>query len=107
MADESELVRGKNVVAVIAFRESSIYPTDASPVFRPTAAVGNSQQSPQCPSGHGPSTGRALRSATALRERWPSIDYIYPTPVPQARTRLWPWHAADLASVDQPAGPSK
>ena len=28
-----------------------------------------------------------MRSAAALRERWPSIDYVYLTPVPQARSR--------------------
>ena len=39
MAVESELVRGKNVVAVIAFRESSIYPTDAAPGERPERVV--------------------------------------------------------------------
>ena len=48
-----------------------------------------------------------MRSGASLRQRWPSIDYIYLTPVPHARTRLWPWHDTDLASVDQPAGPSK
>jgi hypothetical protein len=31
MVDEIELVRDKNVVAVIDFRETTIYPTDASP----------------------------------------------------------------------------
>ena len=39
MADQSELVRGKNVVAVIAFRETSIYPTDAAPGERPERVV--------------------------------------------------------------------
>jgi hypothetical protein len=39
MADEDALVRGKNVVAVIAFRESSIYLTDASAGERPEHIV--------------------------------------------------------------------
>ena len=39
MADRSEFVRGKNVVAVIAFRETSIYPTDAAPGERPERVV--------------------------------------------------------------------
>jgi hypothetical protein len=39
MADDVELVRGKNVVAVIAFRDSSIYPTDAAPGERPEHIV--------------------------------------------------------------------
>jgi len=29
--------------------------------------------------------------AAALRERWPSIDYVYLTPVPKARPRGAPW----------------
>ena len=28
-----------------------------------------------------------MRAAAALRERWPSIEYIYLTPVPKARPR--------------------
>jgi hypothetical protein len=36
---EAELVAGKNVVAVIAFRESDIYATDARPGERPTRVV--------------------------------------------------------------------
>jgi hypothetical protein len=39
MADQSEFVRGKNVVAVIAFHETSIYPTDAAPGERPERLV--------------------------------------------------------------------
>jgi hypothetical protein len=39
VADDIELVRNKNVVAVIAFRESSIYSTDASPGQRPERIV--------------------------------------------------------------------
>jgi hypothetical protein len=39
MADDVDLVRDKNVVAVIAFRDSSIYPTDASPGERPEHIV--------------------------------------------------------------------
>jgi hypothetical protein len=35
MADNVELVRDKNVVASIAFQESVVYPTDASPGKRP------------------------------------------------------------------------
>ena len=31
MADDIEFVRHKNVVAVIDFRHTTIYPTDASP----------------------------------------------------------------------------
>jgi len=31
MTEDAELVRGKNVVAVIDFRQATIYPTDASP----------------------------------------------------------------------------
>jgi hypothetical protein len=37
--DDIDLVRGKNVVAVIAFRESSIYPTDATAGQRPERIV--------------------------------------------------------------------
>jgi len=32
-----------------------------------------------------------MHSAAALRERWPSIDYVYLTPVPRARRRHGPW----------------
>jgi cation diffusion facilitator family transporter len=32
-----------------------------------------------------------MRSATLLRQRWPSIDYVYLTPVGQARPRRAPW----------------
>ena len=39
MVDRTELVRGKNVVAVIAFHEATIYPTDASPGERPERLV--------------------------------------------------------------------
>jgi hypothetical protein len=39
VAAETEFVKGKNVVAVIAFRETSIYPTDASPGERPERVV--------------------------------------------------------------------
>jgi len=40
MADQdAELVRDKCVVAVIAFRETDIYPTDAAPGGRPTRVV--------------------------------------------------------------------
>jgi hypothetical protein len=39
VADESALIRGKNVVAVIAFRDTSIYPTDSSPGERPEHVV--------------------------------------------------------------------
>jgi hypothetical protein len=39
MADDISLVLGKNVVAVIEFRRSSIYPTDASPGQRPERIV--------------------------------------------------------------------
>jgi hypothetical protein len=39
MVVETEPVKGKNVVAVIAFRDSSIYPTDASPGERPERVV--------------------------------------------------------------------
>ena len=39
MATETELIKGKNVVAVIAFRETSIYPTEASPGERPDRVV--------------------------------------------------------------------
>ncbi|HEY5059680.1 MAG TPA: hypothetical protein VII51_11760 [Gaiellaceae bacterium] len=39
MADDIELVQGKNVVAVIDFHETSIYPTDASPGERPEHIV--------------------------------------------------------------------
>jgi len=37
--DDIELIRDKNVVAVIAFRRSKIYPTDASPGDRPERIV--------------------------------------------------------------------
>ena len=46
MADGIELVRGKNVVAVVAFHETMIYPTDASPGERPERVV------PIDPHGH-------------------------------------------------------
>ncbi len=40
MADQdAELIRGKNVIAVIAFRETDIYATDAPPGQRPTRVV--------------------------------------------------------------------
>ncbi len=39
MVDNLELVRDKNVVAVIDFRDSTIYPTDASPGERPERIV--------------------------------------------------------------------
>jgi hypothetical protein len=40
MADQdAELIRGKNVIAVIAFRETDIYATDAAPSERPTRVV--------------------------------------------------------------------
>lgn len=39
MAQDFENLRGKNVVAVIAFRESTIYPTDAAPGERPDHLV--------------------------------------------------------------------
>jgi hypothetical protein len=39
MVDRIDLIRGKNVVAVIAYRESSVYPTDAAPGERPERIV--------------------------------------------------------------------
>ncbi len=39
MAGSIELVRGKNVVASIAFQQSVVYPTDASPGQRPERLV--------------------------------------------------------------------
>jgi hypothetical protein len=39
MADGVELVRGKNVVAVIDFHRASIFPTDSSPGERPEHVV--------------------------------------------------------------------
>jgi hypothetical protein len=39
MADDIELVRGKDVVAVIDFRHTTIYPTDALPGERPEQIV--------------------------------------------------------------------
>jgi hypothetical protein len=39
MADDGEFVRDKNVVAVISFRDTVIYPTDASPGQRPEHMV--------------------------------------------------------------------
>jgi len=39
MADDSSPVLGKSVVAVIEFRRTSIYPTDASPGQRPERIV--------------------------------------------------------------------
>ena len=39
MADDIELVRDKSVVAVIDFRQATIYPTDASPGQRPERIV--------------------------------------------------------------------
>ena len=46
MTDEIELVRGKNVVAVVDFHRTSIYPTDASPGELPEHIV------PADPQGH-------------------------------------------------------
>ena len=40
MADQyAELIRGKNVVAVVAFRDTTVYPTDAEPGSRPEHVV--------------------------------------------------------------------
>jgi hypothetical protein len=39
MADNVDLIRGKNVVASIAFQQSVIYPTDATPGQRPEHLV--------------------------------------------------------------------
>ena len=39
MVDDKDLVRGKSVVAVIAYRESSVIPTDAVPGERPERIV--------------------------------------------------------------------
>jgi hypothetical protein len=39
MVDETDLVRDKNVVAVIDFRDTTIYPTDASPGQSPERIV--------------------------------------------------------------------
>jgi hypothetical protein len=39
MASDIDLVRGKNVVASIAFQDSVVYPTDASPGERPERLV--------------------------------------------------------------------
>ena len=39
MVDDGELLRDKNVVAVIDFRDTLIYPTDASPGQRPERMV--------------------------------------------------------------------
>ena len=39
MVDDGELIRDKNVVAVIGFRDTLIYPTDASPGQRPERMV--------------------------------------------------------------------
>lgn len=39
VARVAELIRNKNVVAVIGFRESDIYPTDATPEERPEHIV--------------------------------------------------------------------
>jgi hypothetical protein len=39
MAGDIEVVRGKNVVASIAFRQSIVYPTDAAPGQRPEHLV--------------------------------------------------------------------
>ena len=44
MVDHVELVRGKDVVAVIAFHETTIYPTDASPGVRPEHVVASDPQ---------------------------------------------------------------
>jgi hypothetical protein len=46
VVERSELIRDKNVVAVIDFHESMIYPTDASPGELPTHVV------PADPHGH-------------------------------------------------------
>jgi len=39
MVDYIQLIRGKNVVAVIEFRETTVYPTDAAPGERPKRIV--------------------------------------------------------------------
>lgn len=39
MADEVELVRGKNIVAVVEFHRASIFPTDSSPGELPEHVV--------------------------------------------------------------------
>ena len=39
MVDHSELVRNKNVVALIEFHQATVYPTDASPGERPEHVV--------------------------------------------------------------------
>ena len=39
MADDADLIRGKNVVAVIDFHRASIFPTDSSPGQRPEHVV--------------------------------------------------------------------
>jgi len=45
-----------------------------------------------------PSVEEAIvRSAAALRGRWPSIDYVYLTPVSQARSRGGPWFRPEAA----------
>jgi len=44
MADDLQQIRGKNVVAVIDFHESVIYPTDASPRQRPERLVATDPQ---------------------------------------------------------------
>jgi hypothetical protein len=41
MTADAELVKGKSVVAVIAYRDSSIYLTDAAPGERPERVVAN------------------------------------------------------------------
>jgi len=39
MVDHTELVRNRNVVALIEFHETTVYPTDASPGERPERVV--------------------------------------------------------------------
>lgn len=45
-----------------------------------------------------------MQIAATLRERWPLIDYVYLTPVPEARPRGAPW-SRRAASDDQAQPP--
>jgi cation diffusion facilitator family transporter len=45
------------------------------------------------------------RSDAALQAHWPSIDYVYLTPVPRARARRWPWRPRARTGTDKQPEP--
>jgi divalent metal cation (Fe/Co/Zn/Cd) transporter len=42
-----------------------------------------------------------VRSRTALRAQWSSIDYVHLTPVSRARARRWPWRPRTRVGQDK------